>query len=44
MLGEKEEQVWELKSDLQEVKTLYKNQINDLISQIEKLKPKDGAK
>jgi DNA repair exonuclease SbcCD ATPase subunit len=40
MLGEKEEQTWELKNDLVEVKQLYKNQINELISQIENLKKK----
>ena len=40
MLGEKEEQTWELKNDLVEVKQFYKNQINELISQIEFLKKK----
>jgi len=38
LLGEKEETVNELRLDIQDMKDLYKNQINDLLSHIESLK------
>ena len=40
LLGEKEEQVEECKADIQDLKVLYKNQINELLEQIDKLKKK----
>ncbi len=37
-MGEKEEQVEELKADIIDVKALYRTQISELVEQIEKLK------
>lgn len=36
-MGEKEEQVEELKADIVDMKALYRNQINDLMERIEQL-------
>ncbi|KAF9918410.1 hypothetical protein FBU30_000219 [Linnemannia zychae] len=38
MLGEKTEEVQELKADILDVKEAYRDQINDLLSQLEKLR------
>ena len=38
MLGERDEQVEELKSDLAEMKQLYRTHVNDLVLQIEQAK------
>ncbi len=38
LMGEKEEQVEELKADIIDVKALYRTQISELVEQIEKLK------
>lgn len=40
LIGEKEEQVEELKADIQDLKQTYKSQINALADQLEKLKKK----
>jgi len=38
LMGEKEEQVEELKADITDMKSLYKVQISELLEQIEHLK------
>jgi hypothetical protein len=37
LMGEKEEQVEELKADILDMKALYRNQINELLERIEHL-------
>ncbi len=37
LIGEKEEQLEELRADIQDVKSLYKSQISDLLEKIEQL-------
>jgi len=40
LMGEKAEQVEELKADLHDVKELYRSQISELLLQIDRLKQK----
>jgi chromosome segregation ATPase len=43
MLGEKTEEVQELRADIVDVKEAYRDQINDLLSQLEKLRRANNA-